>query len=288
MPHDVPIQLRGNVDSPGPIVPRGGAPAFLTGGKPLAIPAGESGRLQFAQWLTRPDNPLTARVMVNRIWQHHFGKPLVPTPNNFGMRGLPPTHPELLDYLATRFVQSGWSIKAMHRLILSSRTWQLAATGDAADAARDQANEYYWRFERTRLDAEAIRDALLTISGRLDAARPGAHPFPPLTDWGWTQIDPFRTLYPSLHRSVYLMTPRFQRHPYLALFDGPDPNSSTGLRASSTVPLQALYLMNDPEMNEDAAGFAGRLINIPVRRRGCVRLGLSVGLFAAKPSGRRS
>ncbi len=227
-PHDVPIQLRGVAETPGPIVPRGGAPAFLNGGKPLTVPSGESGRLQFAQWLTRRDNPLTARVMINRIWQSHFGKGLVTTPSNFGMRGSPPSHPELLDYLAARFVEEGWSIKNLHRLIVSSRTWQLASAPDPADAAVDPANTYYWRFDRNRLDAEGIRDAMLSVSGRLDLQRPGAQPFPPITQWNWSQHTPFMLVFPSNHRSVYLMTARFQRHPYLALFDGPDTNTSVG------------------------------------------------------------
>ena len=124
-PIDVQIHLRGEPENRGAVVPRG-APRFLAGDTPLEIPPGESGRLEFARWLTRADNPLTARVMVNRIWQHHFGKGLVATPNNFGLRGDQPTHPELLDYLAAQFVASGWSIKAIHRLILHSKAYQLS------------------------------------------------------------------------------------------------------------------------------------------------------------------
>jgi hypothetical protein len=256
---DVYIQRGGDPDSRGPVVKRG-APRFMRGNKSVEIPPDSSGRLQLARWLTRPENPLTSRVMVNRIWQHHFGKGIVGTPSNFGTRGEPPTHPELLDWLAARFVQSGWSVKAMHRLILSSKTYQLSSGVDASDAARDPANRWYWRYDRRRLDAEAIRDALLTVGGRLDLGRPGPHPFPPMDRWGWTQHNPFKDVYSSNHRSVYLMTQRFQRHPFLALFDGPDTNTTTARRTTSIVPQQALFLMNNPFVREQAEGFARRLL----------------------------
>ena len=257
---DAAIQIRGDVGKLGPVVHRG-APRFLCSDSPLSIPDGSSGRLQFAEWLTRPEHPLTARVIVNRIWQHHFGKGIVGTPSNFGLRGDEPTHPELLDYLAARFVQSGWSIKAMHRLILSSKTYQLASNYDDANAAKDPGNRWYWRFDRRRLDAEAIRDALLAVGGNLDRNRPGPHPFPPIDQWNWTQHAPFKDVYPTKHRSVYLMTQRFQRHPYLALFDGPDTNTTTEQRPTSTVPSQALFLMNNPFVKEQANGFARRILS---------------------------
>jgi hypothetical protein len=258
-PLDVPVQLAGDPGRPGAVVKRG-VPKFLAGPGPVAIAAGGSGRLELACWLTSPANPLTARVMVNRLWQHHFGKGLVGTPSNFGLRGDPPTHPELLDYLAARFVDSGWSVKAMHRLIVLSKTYQLASAADAAGAAQDPANVWYGRFDRRRLDAEAIRDALLAVSGRLDRGRPRGHPFPPITAWGWTQHAPFKDVYPSNHRSVYLMTQRLQRHPFLLLFDGPDTNVTTDVRGSSTVPLQGLFFMNNPFVHEQARGLARRLL----------------------------
>jgi hypothetical protein len=257
--HDESIQVRGEPTDAGQVVKRG-APIFLCSDNPMSIPSEASGRLQLAEWLTRPEHPLTARVLVNRLWQHHFGKGLVGTPSNFGLRGEPPTHPELLDYLAGRFVESGWSIKAMHRLILTSKTYQLASAEDEGNVAKDPANRWYWRYDRRRLDAEAIRDALLAVSGRLDRSRPGPHPFPPIDKWTWTQHNPFKDVYPTNHRSVYLMTQRFQRHPFLALFDGPDTNTTTEHRASSTVPLQALYLMNNPFVKAQAEDFARRLL----------------------------
>jgi hypothetical protein len=252
---DVPLQRAGDPDRPGPVVPRG-VPAFLNGGRPVAMPQGSSGRLELADWLVAPSNPLTARVLVNRIWQYHFGRGLVATPSNFGVRGEPPSHPELLDWLAERFIKNGWSIKSMHRLIVMSRTYQLASTHDPKNAALDPANRWYWRFDRRRLDAEAIRDAMLTAGGHLDRRRPGRQPFPAINDWKWTQHAPFKEVYATDQRSVYLMTQRLQRHPFLALFDGPDTNVTTDVRGSSTVPLQALFLMNNPFLLEQARGLA--------------------------------
>jgi hypothetical protein len=258
-PVDVSLHRAGDPERPGPVVKRG-VPKFLAGNTQFVIPQGSSGRLELARWLTAPDNPLTARVMVNRIWQHHFGKGLVATPSNFGLSGRPPSHPELLDWLAGRFVESGWSIKAMHRLIVLSQTYRLASVSDESNAARDPANDGYWHFERRRLDAEAIRDAMLAVSGNLDLRRPGPHPFPPMSAWAWTQHAPFKAVYPSQHRTLYLMTQRLQRHPFLALFDGPDTNVTTDTRTRSTVPLQALFLMNNPFVTEQARALAARLL----------------------------
>ena len=196
--------------------------------------------------MTRPGHPLTARVLVNRVWQHHFGRGIVATPSNFGLRGEPPTHPELLDWLAARFVADGWSIKALHRRIVTSRAYRRSSRHDPANAAKDPGNRSLWRFDRSRLDAESLRDAMLAVSGTLDLSRPGTHPFPPIERWRWTQHSPFKEVYPTDRRSVYLMTQRLQKHPYLALFDGPDTNTSTEARTRATVPLQALYLMNNP------------------------------------------
>jgi Protein of unknown function (DUF1553)/Protein of unknown function (DUF1549)/Planctomycete cytochrome C len=258
---DVPLQRRGEPESPGPVVPHG-VPrfAFLAGEAPPSTSPSSSGRQELAEWLTHPGHPLTARVMVNRIWQHHFGRGIVATPSNLGVRGEPPTHPELLDWLAAKFVAEGWSIKAMHREILLSETYQLSSDDDPRNAALDPEDRWLWRFPRRRLDAESIRDAMLAVSGRLDTARPGRHPFPPIEDWHWTQHNAFKTVYPSVHRSVYLMTQRLVKHPFLALFDGPDTNTSTDVRSRSTVPLQALYLLNNPFVLECAKGLAARMI----------------------------
>jgi cytochrome c553 len=260
-PTDVPLQRGGEPERPGSVVTHG-VPrfSFLAGEAPPSTEAGSSGRRELAEWLTRPGHPLTARVMVNRIWQHHFGRGIVATPSNLGFRSEPPTHPELLDWLAAKFVGDGWSIKAMHREILLSETYQLSSDDDPRGAALDPEDRWLWRFPRRRLDAESIRDALLAASGRLDAGRPGCHPFPPIEDWHWTQHNAFKAVYPSVHRSVYLMTQRLVKHPFLALFDGPDTNTSTDVRSRSTVPLQALYLLNNPFVLDCADGLAGRMI----------------------------
>jgi len=199
-------------------------------------------------------------VMVNRVWQFHFGKGIVQTPNEFGVRGTAPTHPELLDFLATRFMQSAWSIKSLHRLILLSHTWQLSIADIPANAEVDPANNLFWRFTRQRLDAESIRDTLLFVSGDLDERISTTHAFPPMATWNWTQHGPFVATYETKQRSIYLMQQRLRRNPYLALFDGADPSSSTGIRLPSTTPLQALFLMNDPLAHRASTNFAGRVI----------------------------
>jgi hypothetical protein len=255
---DANIQLAGEPTRPGAKVARG-APKFLAALQGAAPAPAESGRLELADWLASPRNPLTARVMVNRVWQHHFGRGIVATPSNFGTRGSPPSHPELLDWLAASFVEHGWSIKWLHRTMMASKTYHLDSLGNDKGDAIDPANQWYWRFDRQRLDAEAIRDAMLAVAGTLDLNRPGAQPFPPITKWNWTQHYPFKSVYPSSHRSVYLMTQRQFRHPYLGLFDGPDTNMTTDVRSVSTVPIQALFLMNSDFMRETASNFAGRL-----------------------------
>jgi mono/diheme cytochrome c family protein len=256
-PHDVRIHKRGEPADLGELATR----RFLEvlGGDRLPDKAG-SGRLELARWLTRPENPLTARVMVNRVWQQHFGAGLVTTPNDFGTRGRAPTHPELLDYLAARFRDEGWSIKALHRWILLSRVYQQSSHVDSKALALDPENQLLSRARRRRLDAESLRDSLLVLSGNLDRSPAGPHPFPPPDTWGFTQHAPFAAVYASNRRSVYLMTQRLRRHPFLALFDGADTNATTPQRSLTTVPTQALFLMNDPFVHEQAAAFASRLL----------------------------
>jgi hypothetical protein len=253
------VQIKGDPDRLGPEVPRR-FPEVL-GGQTLPADASGSGRLHLANWIADPKNPLTARVMVNRIWQYHFGKGLVRTASNFGSMGQPPTHPELLDWLASAFVEKKWSVKAMHRIIMLSRTYQQSSRDDEAGAKIDAANDSLWRFDRRRLDAESIRDALLAVAGTLDPAPGGAHPFPDPRGWNFTQHNPFKAVYDTNKRSVYVMTQRIQRHPFLGLFDGADTNTGTDRRLTSTTPLQALYLMNDPFVHAHAKKFAERVRN---------------------------
>jgi hypothetical protein len=258
-PANARIHVRGDPKRLGDEVPRH-FPAIL-GGQQLPADRPASGRLELAQWLTDPANPLTARVMVNRIWQHHFGRGIAATPNDFGRQGQPPSHPELLDYLARQFMEHGWSMKEMHKSILLSQTWRLSSTDVAENAQLDPRNELFGRFTRHRLDAESLRDSLLVVSGELEEGGGGQHPFPPPHTWGWTQHNPFVAVYDTRQRSIYLMQQRLRKNPYLALFDGADPSSSTGARLPSTTPLQALFLMNGSLAHSVAVSFAGRVID---------------------------
>ena len=252
------IQRRGDPGTPGPEVPR----RFLRvlGNQQLAPGERGSGRLELAQWLTAATNPLTARVLVNRIWQRHFAKGLVHTPSDFGSRGQPPSHPELLDYLAGQFVRGGWSIKRLHKVIMLSSTYQQSSLEDGRKSKIDPENKWLGRFPRQRLDAEALRDSLLMLAGELDLSRGGPHPFPSEFQWNYTQHSQFTAHYETRQRTVYLMQQRIRRDPYLGLFDGADPNSSTAERSASTTPLQALFAMNNGSFHEWAASFANRLV----------------------------
>ena len=256
-PKNAQIQLRGEKLKPGDTVPRRNLE--ILGNEPVPENAG-SGRLQLAQWLTRPENPLTARVMVNRIWQQHFGRGLVSTENDFGSRGQRPTHPELLDWLATRFVQSGWSLKAMHRLIMNSAAYQQSSAYDPRAAEMDPEARLLWRFNERRLSAEEIRDAMLFVSGDLDPTMGAEHPFPPVETWGFSQHGPYYAVYPTNRRSVYLMQQRLKKHPFLGLFDGADTNVSTPRRELTTVPTQTLYLMNNEFVHERSASLAKQIV----------------------------
>jgi mono/diheme cytochrome c family protein len=260
-PVDVPIQTNGDPHTSSGVIARRGIPKILDA-DPLEIPSGASGRLELAHWLTSKGKFLTARVMANRIWQNHFGKSIVPTPSDYGFRGSPPTHPELLDWLANALIESGWSIKSLHRSIMLSKTYQLSTDGDAKNFQVDSGNIHYWRFDRRRLDAESLRDTLLMLGGSLDLSRPGPHPFPEPSQWRYTAHHQFNDVcYPSDHRSVYLMVQRLHAHPYLSLFNGADPSLSTPIRDSSTVSMQALYLLNSTFVHQKANGFAGSLLS---------------------------
>lgn len=255
-PVNAKIQIHGDPYHLGEEVPRG----FLTvlGGQTLPPDEKGSGRSELARWITDPANPLTARVMVNRIWQHHFGKGIVGSPNDLGARGDRPVNPELLDWLATRFRESGYSIKAMHRLIMRTRAYQMASGSNESDARIDPKNDYQWRFDRRRLDAEEIRDAMLDVAGDLDKSMGGPHPFPPELTFRYTQHTQFFAVYPSTRRSVYLMQQRLKRHPFLDTFDGADPNASTPGRSAEETSLQALAMLNDAFVDEQSDLFAVR------------------------------
>ena len=258
-PHDEYVQVGGDPFDVGTLVPRG-IPERLSKGTQLRIPDGQSGRLELAEWLTSPDNPLTPRVAVNYVWQFHFGQGIVATADDFGLGGALPTHPELLDWLANDFVAHGWSIKHLHRRIMLSSTYRLSSLLDARSVEIDPANRWHWRCERRRLDAESIRDGMMQIAGTLNRSRPGGHPFPAEESWQFSQHGPFKAIYESPYRSVYLMTQRIQRHPFLALFDGPDTNRTTAQRKVSSKALQALYLQNSSFVHAQAHALAEKLV----------------------------
>lgn len=226
--HDVHVHHRGEYATLGELVPRQ-MPAIMVGASQRAIKYG-SGRRELAGWLTSDCAELLARVMVNRVWQHHFGSGLVRTPGDFGTQGVKPTHPELLDYLAARFIESGWSLKTLHREIVTSATYQQSSNVTTDQFNADPDNEFYARANRRRLDAESLRDSLMLVTGRLDS-----------TLGGPAYID-----IATPRRTLYLRTVRSNLSTYNALFDGADPTAITPTRNESTVALQALFLMNHP------------------------------------------
>jgi hypothetical protein len=258
-PNNARVHLRGEPKDLGDEVPR--AWLSVLGGMKLPDGSG-SGRRELSEWIV--EHPLTARVMVNRIWQGHFGEGLVRTENDFGSRGERPTHPELLDWLAAQFVASGYSVKAMHRLLLGSAAYQRSSAPAHAAAP---GNHLLARFSLRRLTAEELRDSVLHVSGNLDRSPGAAHPFPSEDTWKYTQHDPFVGVYESNKRSAYLMVQRQRKHPFLSLFDGADPNASTAGRAVTTVPTQALYFLNDPFFHAQAARVGERVVAQPESER---------------------
>ncbi|HET6425507.1 MAG TPA: DUF1553 domain-containing protein [Planctomycetaceae bacterium] len=223
--------------------------------------ADQERRLALAQWLSSPHNPLTARVMVNRLWQGHFGRGLVETPNDFGVNGVLPTHPELLDWLACEFMEHGWSIKHMHRLILSSKTYQQAATWNTTSAEVDRDNRLLWRFPSRRLEGEAVRDSLLLLSGELNLTmggpgfnffqtRGGLNGFPPMEQFTSNEM----------RRMIYQHKVRMEPVPVFGAFDCPDAGQSMPKRSRSTTAIQALNLFNSPFVIDRAEQFAARVM----------------------------
>jgi hypothetical protein len=226
-------------------------------------------RLALCRWLTRPENPLTSRVMVNRLWQHHFGRGIVATPSDFGVRGESPSHPELLDWLATELVAGGWRLKPIHRLIVTSATYRQAATTASRQAADDPENTLLWRVNRRRLEAESLRDAMLAVSGELNPKAGGPGVLTPLEkevkDLIFTEAEVVdlwpETPDPSEHlrRSLYLFRKRNVRYPMFDAFDAPDTQTACAQRTVSTHAQQALVLMNSDFATARAKALAGRL-----------------------------
>jgi len=255
------IALRGESNQRGERVPRGFL-AVATREKAPVIPTGQSGRLQLAEWLTDKDNPLTARVAVNRTWQALFGRGLVASPDNFGALGEKPTHPELLDWLAVRFVEDGWSMKKMIRLIVLSRTYQQSSNHSAINYKKDPDNLALWRMSPRRLEGEAIRDAILAASDKLDRRRPTGSLV--RARLGKMAKKANFVVSESPCRSVYLGVPRGAPLPeILSLFDAANPNLVVARREVTTVPAQALFLMNSTWVREHARYLARRVLDTP-------------------------
>ena len=251
------IFRRGQHKNPGAAVPKR-FPLVLAGNAQPEVTAG-SGRLELADWIASPQNPLTARVIVNRVWLWHFGEGLVRTPNNYGLRGEAPTHPQLLDWLASRFVASGWSIKSLHLLVMDSATYRMSSAISDAAFRQDPENRLWSRFERRRLTIEELRDSYLQISGRLDPEVGGD------TDLGSGRLVEFdrnnRRIDPDdyTRRSIYLPLMRNKLPNLLGLFDFGDATTANGKRSETNVAPQALYLMNSDFAQTAAQGVASRL-----------------------------
>jgi hypothetical protein len=248
---------------------RPGLPAVLAEHEPPppAPRALTTGRRRWlAEWMARPDNPLVARVLVNRVWQWHFGRGLVPTPNDFGTAGEPPSHPDLLDWLAGELVAGGWQLKPLHRMIVCSRSYQMASSSEPDGAAADARNTLLWRWNQRRLEAEAVRDSILAVSGKLNPQMWGKSIFPPIPKAvlegqskpgsGWKASPPAQ----AARRSVYIFSKRGLPVPELEVLDFPETAESCEQRPVSTTGPQALTFLNGDFTNEQARHFAARLL----------------------------
>jgi hypothetical protein len=257
------ILLRGNPNLIGPKV-EPGVPAIV-GQSQETFASGSGKRRALAEWLTDKRNPMTARVLVNRLWQYHFGRGIVPTPNDFGRLGEPATHPGLLDWLASEFMEGGWQIKRMHRLILLSSAYRMSSRATPAGLLKDPGNRWFWRFPMRRLTSEEVRDSTLTVSGTLRDKAGGPSVCPPIPREvlagqsipgnGWATSPPAE----SARRSIYVHVKRSLLVPILAAHDAADTDSSCPVRYTTTVPAQALGLLNGQFANEQAEHFAASL-----------------------------
>jgi cytochrome c553 len=263
-PADSRLLERGEVDQPGAAVPRGLVEVLCGPDEPRKISEG-SGRLDLAFWIASRDHPLTARVMANRVWLKLMGEGLVTTPDNFGIMGMEPSHPDLLDHLAVAFMEDGWSVKRLIRRIVLSRGYQLAAVHDAANFAVDPDNRLRWRMDQRRLDAEVIRDAMLAVAGRLDLEPTPGSPVSRMREdrRGLIQMLGQIRSQPEDCRSIYLPIVRDQVPEPLGVFDFPDASLVSGQREESNVPSQALFMLNNAEVVSLAKSFADRVAGLP-------------------------
>ena len=261
---------RGDVKEPAEVVTPGGLSAISEVDPELGLAADApeaQRRLKFADWLADPRNPLPARVMANRVWHFHFGQGLVATPNDFGVSGARPTHPQLLDWLATKFIESGWSVKALHRVIVNSATYRQSSTQTGSDYYRravslDADNQLLWRFPPRRLEAEAVRDAVLSVSGQLnlEIGGPSFRPFDALKFPANAYLPVDKIGAEFNRRTVYRMNVNSGKEPLLDAFDCPDPSVKTPRRGVTSTPLQALALMNNSFLQRHAGLFAERAL----------------------------
>jgi cytochrome c553 len=261
---DTEVRIRGEAERWGPVVPRGFLTAFEVPGPPN-LNTKQSGRLELAQWLTSPKNPLTLRVIVNRVWQHLFGHGIVTTVDNFGVTGDTPSHPELLDHLASRFIRDGWSVKKLVRSLVLTRAYQLGAESTSAHLTADPANRLVWRHSPRRLDAEEVRDAMLATAGVLDPKRPAGSPAQRLQmiemgDNGSEAKTIHQQADKDRHRSVYLPLLRGLTPHALEAFDPVEQTLVTGQRDTTTVPGQALYLLNSSFVRRQSLALAEQLL----------------------------
>jgi hypothetical protein len=264
-PVDAPLLERGEVAKPGDLVPRGFPVALLGAATTPDLPDDQSGRLELASWLTSQEQPLTPRVYVNRVWSHLFGQGLVATVDDFGATGAKPSHPELLDYLAARFMREGWSTKKLIRALVMSRTYRQSSDWREPAFLQDPENHLLWRMPKRRLEAEAIRDAMLAASGELDLNRPeGSLVAKQIGDRPISLIGLDKSLPADLdgatYRSVYLPVIRDRLPDVLELFDFAEASLVTGQRDTTNVPVQALYLMNSPFVQARAAALTKRVV----------------------------
>jgi hypothetical protein len=262
------LLLRGKASRPGPKV-EPGVPAVLVEKQPILAPAGKftsSRRLTLARWIADRNNPLTARVIVNRAWQHHFGEGLVRTPSDFGVMGQPPTHPELLDWLTSWFVEHGWSLKKLHRLIMTSNTYRMSTRGNRIYSAKDPENTFLWRFPYRRLEVEAIRDSALAVSGQLNRKMYGPSMYPHVPREALAGSSDPNTIWrpfderDASRRTIYAFIKRSLVVPMLEVLDVCDTTRSADKRLVTTVAPQALTLFNGDFVNRQARHFADRLI----------------------------
>jgi cytochrome c553 len=266
---DTEVRIRGEAEKLGPVVPRGFLTLLQFADQPKVNPS-QSGRLELARWLTSEQNPLTPRVMANRVWQHLFGEGLVQSVDNFGVTGDTPSHPELLDHLAHRFVAEGWSVKKLIRAVVLTRAYRLGSETSETNFAVDPANRLVWRHAPRRLEAEEIRDAALAASGKLDRTRPEASPAKDLKvvelpNNGTIARGIIEKAQTSKHRSLYLPLLRGITPTSLEVFDFAEQGMVTGRRDTTTVATQALYLLNDPFVRRQSLNLAERVLDQPGR-----------------------